>query len=229
MKPGSTHRPNSPRRANAPGAGATRKRARKGEGEKLRDEILDEAEQLLIEQGSPDNVSMRAIAERVGVTPPSLYIHFADKDDLFLQCCSRRFMELQVSVLSVLQEGSVLDRLWAIGEAYINFGLRRGQQYEAMWSIHLPAHLDDNQVAALPGYELLLIVSSLVSEGIADGEIRPDLDPQQAAIAMWGFVHGTTLLLIDKDRHPTPFPIDVDAVIQQTLVIIRRGIWLDPV
>lgn len=222
--PGSTHRPTSPRRANAPGAGATRRRARKGEGEKLREEILNVAEQLLIEIGTIDHISMRAIANRVGVTPPSLYIHFADKEALFFECCIRRFSELQEAIISVLEEGTVLDRLWAIGEAYIRFGLRRGQQYEAMWAFRLPADMDEADMPLLPGYDLLAIVSSLVGEGINNGEVRADIDPYQSAIAMWGSVHGTTLILINADTHPTPFPIDTAAVIEETLQMIRKGI-----
>jgi AcrR family transcriptional regulator len=65
---------------------ASRRRARKGEGELLREEILDAAEALLIEKGHPDAVSIRAVAARVGVSPPAIYLHFADKDELFYHC-----------------------------------------------------------------------------------------------------------------------------------------------
>ncbi len=55
-----------------------RPRARRGEGEQLRDELLDAAEDLLIRHGAMDAVSIRAITREVGVTPPSLYLHFED-------------------------------------------------------------------------------------------------------------------------------------------------------
>ena len=62
-----------PRRAATPGTGApARPRSRKGEGDRLRVEILDAAEALLLEKGSPDHVSMRAIADQVGVSPPAI-------------------------------------------------------------------------------------------------------------------------------------------------------------
>ena len=61
-----------------------RTRARRGEGERLREEILDAAERLLIETGNRDAVSIRAVAEAVGVTPPSIYLHFADKTELLI-------------------------------------------------------------------------------------------------------------------------------------------------
>jgi AcrR family transcriptional regulator len=55
-----------------------RRRARRGEGEKLREEILEAAERLLLQTGSEEMVQVRAVAEAVGVTPPSIYLHFAD-------------------------------------------------------------------------------------------------------------------------------------------------------
>lgn len=218
------HISRGPRRALAPGVGTTRQRARKGEGDRLREEILDAAEQLLIQKGSTDSVSMRAIADLVGVTPPSLYIHFADKDELFFQCCTRRFAELEEAVLSALQGGSALDRLQAISEAYIKFGIHRGEQYVAMWTFTLPDDMTEDEKQSLPGYQLLVIVAALIAEGMKTGEIRADVDPQQAAIALWGSVHGTALVLINKNNDPTPFPVDDAAVIDQTLTIIRRGL-----
>jgi hypothetical protein len=44
----------------------TRVRARRGEGERLREEILAAASRLLVERGSEDAVSVRAIADAIG-------------------------------------------------------------------------------------------------------------------------------------------------------------------
>ena len=75
-------------------APAGRTRARRGEGELLHTQILDAAERLLIETGSEEAVSIRRIAEAVGVTPPSIYLHFADKDELIFAVCERQFEAL---------------------------------------------------------------------------------------------------------------------------------------
>ena len=55
---------------------APRTRAKRGEGDKLRTEILAAAERLLIETGSKDAVSVRAIADACDCTPPAIYLHF---------------------------------------------------------------------------------------------------------------------------------------------------------
>jgi AcrR family transcriptional regulator len=55
-----------------------RRRAPRGSGELLRDGILDAATELLLETGRAKAVSIRSVAQRAGVTPPSIYLHFED-------------------------------------------------------------------------------------------------------------------------------------------------------
>ncbi|HUG85827.1 MAG TPA: helix-turn-helix domain-containing protein, partial [Euzebya sp.] len=73
-------------------------RAPAGGGDQLRHELLDAAEALLIEKGSVTDVSLRHVARTVGVSATSVYLHFADKDDLMLAVCQRCFTEF-VAVL----------------------------------------------------------------------------------------------------------------------------------
>ena len=68
-----------------------RRRAPRGSGDQLRDEILDATTDLLLETGHAKAVSIRSVAKRVGVTPPSIYLHFADKDALLDAVCARYF------------------------------------------------------------------------------------------------------------------------------------------
>src|SRR4029450_1591391 len=84
------------RRAAGHGDPATRRRRRapRGSGEQLRDEILDATTELLLETGHAKAVSIRSVAQRVGVTPPSIYLHFADKDALLDAVCARYFEKL---------------------------------------------------------------------------------------------------------------------------------------
>ena len=73
---------------------STRQRARKGEGELLREEILEATERLLLETGSEELVSIRAVARATGVTAPSIYRHFEDKTHLLFEVCARHFAML---------------------------------------------------------------------------------------------------------------------------------------
>ncbi len=76
----------------------------------MRDEILDATTDLLLETGHAKEVSIRSVAQRVGVTPPSIYLHFADKDALLDAVCARYFEKLDEEMQQVAAESAVADR-----------------------------------------------------------------------------------------------------------------------
>ncbi len=219
--------PARPLRTTAPGASTptpSRVRSRKGEGERLREEILDAAEQLLVQKGSVEAVSMRAIAGRVGVTPPSIYLHFGDKRELFYQACIRRFDELAEVVAGAITDGTFIERIEAVGRAYVEFGLSRGEQYEAMFLNHLPSDLNDAETEALPGMRALKVTAELVRLGIEAGEIRSDVVPEAAAISLWAAMHGLVLILLNKRDVPYPMMDDTHLIVEQTFTILFDGL-----
>ncbi|GAB33025.1 putative TetR family transcriptional regulator [Gordonia otitidis NBRC 100426] len=90
----------------------------------LADEIIDAATSLLLDAEAASAVSIRAVAERVGVTPPSIYLHFADKDALLEAVCARYFEQLDEK----LAEASIgvddpLERALQMGMAYVRFAV----------------------------------------------------------------------------------------------------------
>jgi len=216
------------RRQAAPGAGPRtrhRRRSRKGEGDKLRIDILDAAEVLLADAGSPDAVSMRTIAQRVGVSPPAIYLHFADKDELFFECCNRRFAEMADQMRGAC-EGleSAMDRLEAMGRTYVEFGLSRGEQYEVMMLGRPRSDMGIEEMLSLPGPQVLTMAAEAVAEGVASGELRADLDPMATAVGLWATTHGLVMVLIDERKHRFRMFEDNQAVVEQTLSIIRNGL-----
>ena len=107
-----------------------RRRAPRGSGEQLREEILDAATELLLETGHAKAVSIRSVAQRVGVTPPSIYLHFADKDALLDAVCARYFEKLDEEMQRVAaDQPSTIDVLRAQGLAYVRFALKTPELY----------------------------------------------------------------------------------------------------
>ncbi|MEU4286640.1 TetR/AcrR family transcriptional regulator [Kribbella sp. NPDC026596] len=68
--------------ATTPTASPTRNRNRRGQGELLRRDIVDAALRMLNELGDDEALSLRAVAREVGIAATSVYIHFADRDEL---------------------------------------------------------------------------------------------------------------------------------------------------
>ena len=61
-----------------------RERNRRGEGDRLRAEILAAASRLLEAAGTDEGLSLRAVAREVGISPQSMYLHFGNLDELGL-------------------------------------------------------------------------------------------------------------------------------------------------
>jgi AcrR family transcriptional regulator len=197
-------------------------RARRGEGEQLRADVMNAAEELLLAKGSKDAVSIRAIAERVGVTPPSIYLHFADKDELFFEVCDRRFTEFSMSVMAVLQEDDgPAEQLLALGRAYVRWGLEHREHYAILFGggIGVPDAVDP---AELQGRQMLVVLLGLIQRGIDEGVFAADLDPAATAATMWAVVHGfVDIATVKQEWVPD---LDLEAMEEQVLSLALHAL-----
>lgn len=198
-----------------------RPRARRGEGELLRAEILAAAERLLIQTGDEGAVSIRAIADAAGVTPPSIYLHFADKTELFNAVCEARFADFD----RYLEEAAAgvadpLEALWARGRAYVRFGLDNPEHYRILFMTRRVAHPSPGNLDNLPGLTAFSHLVEDVARGIDSGALAPG-DPFLVATGLWSAVHGITSLLIARPDFPWP---DLDRLLAHVLDVQSRGL-----
>ena len=197
--------------------GLRRSRAPRGSGDRLRDEILDEATELLLDTGHARSVSIRSVAQRVGVTPPSIYLHFHDKDALLDAVCARYFEKLdeEMQRVSAGQSCSV-EVLRAQGLAYVRFATKNPELYRiaTMGEWRSDSHVDAALASSAFGH-MCATVQTLMDEGI----YRTD-DPTTIALELWSAAHGVAALLIAKPHLPFG---DVDAFADRVLGAILRG------
>jgi AcrR family transcriptional regulator len=178
-------------------------RARKGEGQLLKEEILDATEDLLSRYGSIEAVSIRAIAHSVGVTPPAIYLHFADKDQLFYAVCRRGFDRFASQLEPVLISGGrPIERIRRLGEEYVRFGMENWQQYPILFGVHKDFTIPEDELAGDPGLRILGGLVALVEEAMAAGEIRQDLAASAVAGVLWAGAHGLVELLLGRKDKP---------------------------
>ena len=184
----------------------TRTRARRGQGEKLRGEIIAAAERLLLQTGDSDDVSVRAIADEVCCTPPSIYMHFADKDELIMEVCARRFLELDAAMeAAAAGSDDPLESLRLRGRAYVRFGLDNPEHYRLLMMTRHPKSIE--MAPDDPGIVTFFHHVEAVQRCIDAGGLA-DVDAVHAALALWSSVHGLTSLLLtfpdfewgDKER-----------------------------
>lgn len=204
-----------------------RRRARKGEGDLLREEILDAAEALLVEHGTKEAVTIRAVADNVGVSAPSIYLHFADKDELFYETCRRVFEVLNLRMIEALadQEGTVIERMIRAGRAYIGFGLDHPGQYVTLFGAASQDAIPADQIDSDPGVHAFQLLVSLITAGVDSGEFDPALDIQATAVGVWAAVHGTVNVLITKRGMESALNIPPDEqVIEAVLRMVLHGL-----
>ena len=181
---------------------SARTRARRGEGELLREEILVAAEQLLVETGNEDSVSIRAIAEAVGVTPPSIYLHFPDKEALVLEVCNRQFAMLDATLEAEGARASgPIDELVRRGAAYVRYGLDHPEAYRIMF-MSRPRHIKQADAVLRSSRMAFPHHVEAVERAIASGALRADLSPVPTAIFLWSGMHGIASLLISLATFP---------------------------
>jgi len=204
----------------------SRSRARRGEGELLHAEILDAAERLLLETGNEEAVSVRRIADAVGVTPPSIYLHFSDKDELIFAVSERQFTELdRVMEAAVVGIDDPLEELYQRGKAYVRFGLEHPEQYRILFmrgGSHAAAASDENRIRRASAFDHMV---EAVGRCIDAGLFPKTSDPFVVAVELWAVVHGLTSLIISKPTFSWP---DADTLTDHLLTVTCAGLQAVP-
>ncbi len=197
-------------------AAEPRRRAARGRGPELRGEVLRAAMDLLAESGDEEAVSLRAVAGRVGVSVPSIYLHFADKQALLDAVCEEVFAALHVVMKEASQEAPhAFEALRRQGNAYVHFALANPEHYRIVTMRRHPSH-DDLHVAGGAFAHLVASVQACVVDGVLVGE------PVELALRLWAAAHGVAALLVAKPSFP--WPDDVDAFIDSTICMAGLGL-----
>lgn len=200
-----------------------RSRARRGEGSRLREDILSAAEDLLLASGDTTSLSIRAIATAVGVTPPSIYLHFADRNELIFAVCDRRWRELEARLdQAASQSSDPVDRVIRRGRAYVEFGLSHPEHYRVLLMSK------DTEVPERYADQALLTKRLAFEPLIADLKAAMDTgdisltDPFELCLVLFSAVHGLTSLLVTKPAFGWP-PRDqlVDRLVSTLLLGVR--------
>jgi AcrR family transcriptional regulator len=140
-------------------------------------DIIRAALELINEAGA-DELSMLAVAEKVGVRGPSLYKHFEDRAALLRAVETHLFEALGTELTEAAEKGSSSAKQMAF--TYRAFAKRNPQAYALMFVSALPEDeaLAANQAAAKPVMEALYGLL-----GDADATLS-------AARALTAFCHG---------------------------------------
>lgn len=190
----------------------------------LRQALLDAAMGLVRERGI-DGLTLREVARRAGVSHTAPYHHFADKGALVSALAEESFARFTETFreTAARTEGGHLDRIRAIGAAYVRFAFEDPERFKLMWRPELRSVGDDSavDVAGLASYQVLI---DEVAAGQSAGEIRAE-DTGLLSLAAWSVVHGFAVLVIDGPlRDQLTAWSQVEPVLESVLDLAVRGL-----
>jgi AcrR family transcriptional regulator len=181
-------------------AAPRRPRNPRGEGSRLRQDILDAASEILETTGSSEAVTLRAVARAVGIAAPSIYAHFPDREAILDQLCSDGFAEFRATLQAAIAPfDDPVDRLFAGCRAYLRYSAEHPRRYRALFDFP-EVRTRQRPVDQASMAEGLAALNVLV-EGIADcaraGRSASN-DHFADAVAVWVALHGLATLLADS-------------------------------
>ena len=197
---------------------------REEEKERRRAEIVDAAERLYAEVGW-DAVTMDNVAKRARLSRALIYVYFHDKSDLLHAITERSLIDLRERfVAAVAGQAKGIDKVQAIGHAYVQFQREKPYSFDACSRFH--AHQAEGQATeaacAEAGDAVIAVIVKALVEGQADGSIRKDVgNPAQVCVMLWAFTHGLIQIGSNKAKEIARQGVDVSQLMEGSFAMIR--------
>ena len=158
--------------------------------------MIATAETIITEKGL-DAFSLRVLSRHIGVSHTAVYRHFQSKQELFCALAQDGFQEMEkrFSKIYVSEGCASLQRIRAIGKAYVEFALENAARYRIMFSNVLPNQelTQELRQAAETAFNHL---RRAIEHGQESGGVRMG-DPLELTSVGWSMAHGIAQLLLD--------------------------------
>jgi AcrR family transcriptional regulator len=166
----------------------------------LRARILDAARRIVMRDGL-NALSMRKIAEAIGYSPASLYLHFESRDEIARALGREGFAQLLAHLEPIAQIADAGERLRALAHAYVAFGRAHPQAYRLIFMEQGEQASPPDQGEALPCEEATRVAglfAGTLEALAAAGHLRrgafgvsgADEGAALLARALWAMLHG---------------------------------------
>lgn len=160
--------------------------------------LLSVATEMLNQQGI-NSLSLRKIAENVGVSRTAAYHHFKDKNDLLCAIAAQGFIQWQSDSQQIFnnKERSYEQKYRDFVYAYISFATKNPNLYDLMFGRAIWKEQCANKQlkdVAYPSFEQQVQITKLWQQ---QGLLSNDENSLRLAQVVWGTLHGIAKLIID--------------------------------
>ncbi|SDP74137.1 TetR/AcrR family transcriptional regulator [Desulforhopalus singaporensis] len=166
--------------------------------EEVKQQILEETLALITEHGY-EGFSMRKLALRLHIAAKTIYNYYDNKDEIYLLVLKRGFDLLHSTLLkSMSGHSDPIDKLRAMKNAYIDFGVNQSNYYDIMFTLYVPKHNDfvgtPLEHVATVELKAALRVGALFTDVMKEiAEIHNTIPKEEARryfIQFWTSLHG---------------------------------------
>lgn len=161
----------------------------------LRQTLLSAATQMIAENGI-ESLSLRKLAEKVGVSRTAAYHYFQDKNHLLCAIAADGFRRWQDSLDLLNDQLEDLDKFEQYILGYINFATSNPEEYELMFGRCIwkqsKCTPELQEISRITFQNQVDMIEQWQSIGLVSGD-----NPLRIAQVIWGTLHGIAKLFID--------------------------------
>jgi TetR/AcrR family fatty acid metabolism transcriptional regulator len=188
-----------------------------------REQLVDTARRLFGERGTTD-VSMDEIAVEAGVARSTVYVYFANRDELLRACVQSMYDRLQDTIGLVVDDAATpVERLRGL----ILGVLERIDESPAFFRLAMATQSTTSAAGSeavggalmMIGLDMIRVLEDLVVAGIAAGDFRADLNPDRAVVLVGQQIYGALSV-----RAGEPFPIPATQAADEICSFVCQGL-----
>jgi AcrR family transcriptional regulator len=173
-----------------------------------RDQIIETSRRLFGERGTTE-VSMDEIASRSGVARSTVYVYFANRDELLHACVQSMYEQLKDAIVVTFEDNaSPPERLRGLIQAL----LERIDESPAFFRLAMATQATSGAAGSaavggalmMIGLDMMRLLEDVVSSGMDAGDFNPHLEPSRAVVLIGQQIYGA---LSVRAGEPDPVPV----------------------
>ena len=188
-----------------------------------RDQIIETARQLFGERGTTE-VSMDEIAGQAGVARSTVYVYFANRDELLQACVQSMYDQLKETISVHFEDTAApIERLRAL----IRGVLERIDESPAFFRLAMATQATTTAAGSAAvggalmwiGLDVIRLLEDVVDRGVEAGIFRADVDKDRAVVLIGQQIYGALSV-----RAGEPEPVPAGTAADEICDLVVRGL-----